>query len=241
MSCICVIGMHRSGTSCLTGIMQGLGIELGEVFTENEYNKKGNRENGRIVYLNDALLTSNGGAWNDPVDVTEWHEGHTDERDAIIAELSGRAASAGRATSDWGFKDPRTMFALDFWQGAIPDMKFIGTFRHPYRVARSLNNRDNTPLDVGMKLWLRYNLRLIELLHQYNFDIVDFDAEPETYLNDVIGKLVALGIEADRAEEARSFFDTSLRNQASASTAEVEMPPEVADVYQQLQEYHRRG
>ena len=43
MACICVVGMHRSGTSCLTGIMQRMGIELGEVFTENEFNKKGNR------------------------------------------------------------------------------------------------------------------------------------------------------------------------------------------------------
>ena len=42
---ILMLGMHRSGTSCLTGIMQALGVHLGEVFTESTWNKKGNREN----------------------------------------------------------------------------------------------------------------------------------------------------------------------------------------------------
>jgi len=229
MSCICVIGMHRSGTSCLTGIMQRLGIELGEVFTENSHNKKGNRENARIVNFNEALLQINGGAWNAPLVTPKWDERFTKERDEIIKSLD-----TGDANTDWGFKDPRAMFTLDIWLEALPDMKFIGTFRHPYRVALSLNNRDNTPIAEGMELWRQYNERLIELHTKQPFDIVDFDAEPEAYLDDVIQKLVRLGIEPLRAEEARDFFDTSLRNQTDVSTDDYELPEEIQQTYAKL-------
>jgi len=224
--------MHRSGTSCLTGIMQRLGIELGEVFTQNDFNKKGNRENARIVNLNEALLRLNGGAWNSPVVATNWDDRFTNERDEIITELSSGS------TGDWGFKDPRTMFTLDLWLEALPDMKFIGTFRHPYRVALSLNNRDDTPIETGMELWRQYNERLIELHGKAAFDIVDFDAEPQDYLDDVIGKLVRLGVTPSRAEEARDFFDTSLRNQTGVSIDDYDLPLEIELTYKKLQDIY---
>ncbi len=229
MSCICVLGMHRSGTSCLTGIMQGLGVELGEVFTENLHNKRGNRENGRIVFLNDAVLRANGGAWNDPVVVSTWNAPMAAERDAIIAELSGRGAQ------DWGFKDPRTLFTLPFWLEAIPAPRFIGTFRHPHRVALSLNQRDQSPLEAGWELWRRYNQRLLELADEHGFALVDFDLPDAAYLDSVIAALVALGLNPERAAQGRSFFDPALRNQAGSPT-EVALPTAVADLYTQLRD-----
>mgnify|MGYP004104874427 FL=1 len=64
--------MHRSGTSCLTGTIEQCGVALGEVFTENPYNKKGNRESAQIQALNNDVLETNGGAWDRPVAVTQW-------------------------------------------------------------------------------------------------------------------------------------------------------------------------
>ncbi len=227
MSCICVLGMHRSGTSCLTGIMQGLGVELGEVFTENLHNKRGNRENGRIVFLNDAVLRANGGAWNDPLVVSEWNAPMAAERDAIIAEL------AGRDTTDWGFKDPRTLFTLPFWLEALPEPRFIGTFRHPHRVALSLNKRDQSPLEEGWELWRRYNERLLELAEARDFALVNFDLPDAAYLDSVIDALVALGLNPERAAQGREFFDAALRNQAG-SDVDVALPAPVADLHKRL-------
>ena len=70
--CLVVLGMHRSGTSCLTGTIEQCGVALGEVFTENPYNKKGNRESAQIQALNNDVLETNGGAWDRPVAVTKW-------------------------------------------------------------------------------------------------------------------------------------------------------------------------
>jgi hypothetical protein len=42
---VSILGMHRSGTRCLTGTMQEAGLVLGKFSTFNEFNRKGNREN----------------------------------------------------------------------------------------------------------------------------------------------------------------------------------------------------
>lgn len=234
MSCICVLGMHRSGTSCLTGIMQNFGVELGDVFTENLYNKRGNRENGRIVALNDAVLATNSGAWNNPVVVTKWSTQQKAERDQIIRELQAKASP------HWGFKDPRTLFTLPFWMETIETPLFIGTFRHPHQVARSLHNRDRTPFEFGWNLWYLYNKRLLELAQQYGFALADFDLATDIYLDDALHKLIELGLDAGLAPKARQFFDPQLRNQDGSGNGEVTLPTAVMDLYRKLKDYASR-
>ena len=56
--CILILGMHRSGTSCLAGSLQQQGVYLGEVHEWNPHNLKGNRENPHIMALNEGLLGS---------------------------------------------------------------------------------------------------------------------------------------------------------------------------------------
>ena len=233
IACLCVLGMHRSGTSCLTGIMQNFGVELGEVYTENPANKKGNRENSRIVFLNDAVLIHNQGSWDNPQVAVRWTKEMAHERDSIIKELDARGAT------HWGFKDTRTLFTLPFWLEAIDKPAFIGTFRHPQRVALSLNKRDGAPLATSLELWCRYNKRLLEVARQFNVALVDFDAAPDDYLNDAIGKLIALGLNAGKEAEARSFFDAGLRNQAASAVTAENLPLEVLELYQELLAYNR--
>jgi hypothetical protein len=233
MTCICVLGMHRSGTSCLTGIMQKLGVELGDVYTENLHNKRGNRENGRIVILNDAVLASNQGAWNNPTIISTWTSEQAQERDLIINELSNTSSGF------WGFKDPRTLFTLPFWLDTIEDPLFIGTFRHPHRVALSLNKRDDTPFEQGWALWEAYNERLMELANKYHFGLADFDEAPDSYLESTLEKLLALGLDPQLATDGSEFFDSGLRNQASSDVAQINLPGSVTALYKQLQDYNR--
>jgi len=233
MSCICVLGMHRSGTSCLTGIMQNFGVELGEVHTDNLYNKRGNRENGRIVFLNDAVLATNHCTWDNPQVVNKWTREEAAERDRIVAELQNKPAT------HWGFKDTRTLFTLPFWLEALHNPKYIGTFRHPHRVALSLNNRDGAPFEASWELWYRYNQRLLKLSQQHGFALADFDQPPDVYLEDTLNKLIALGLDSDLAPKAREFFDSDLRNQANSDVDSVSLPPHVFELYRKMQDYNR--
>jgi hypothetical protein len=208
-----------------------MGIELGEVFTKNEHNKKGNRENARITKTNDILLRLAGGSWTQPVAISEWNDAARAERDSIIAEIK----AAG--SPNWGFKDPRAMFTLPFWLEAEPNMKFIGTYRHPYRTALSLLKRDKTPIEEGLKVWNAYNVRMLELLQARQFDIVNFDLDQSAYLDDAIAKLIKLGIDSSKSKAARGFFDGSLRNQTNEQVDDFELPTDIAATYQALNEY----
>lgn len=68
--------MHRSGTSCLAGSLQHNGLYLGDVHTWNPYNVKGNRENEKIINLNDDVMKFSGGSWDNPPTEIKWLNDH---------------------------------------------------------------------------------------------------------------------------------------------------------------------
>lgn len=172
---IAVLGMHRSGTSCLAGSLQNKGLYLGEVPEWNPHNLKGNRENEAIAALNEAVLNHNKASWHQVPRQVKWQRGHAKERNRIIREFESAGASV------WGFKDPRVTLTLPFWLGAIPELEFIGTYRHPALVAESLQRRDNMPLDYALELWCGYNERMLEQYARRSFPIVSFDLPTDTY------------------------------------------------------------
>ncbi len=228
---LCVLGMHRSGTSCLTGIVQRCGVELGEVFESNPFNKQGNREHPRIMELNEALLRYNGGSWDQPVVVNQWSSAQVQEMESIVADLSGRGSTW------WGFKDPRFLFTLPFWATAITPM-YIGTLRHPMSVARSLRHRNGMELSDGLRLWYAYNRRLLGVLLQQSFPLVNFDLPAEAYLDDVVKKLLGLGLPQNRVKESVKFFTEDLRHHVMVSEGDA-MPDDISGLYGQLQDYAR--
>ena len=204
---ICVLGMHRSGTSCLAGTLEQAGVFLGEVATQNPFNLKGNRENGTIRGLNGGVLADNGAEWNRPPAAPPvWSDQRRAELDAIIRGYAGRAV--------WGFKDPRTTLTLEGWLDALPRLECVGTVRHPLAVARSLRGRPRGPeLPEGIRLWTAYNARLWKWYCRRGFPIVSFDADADQLgaaLREVTRRLDLPG----EPPEAAPFFDPKLRHQA---------------------------
>ena len=82
---------------------------------------------------------------------------------------------AHRQMTPWGFKDPRTVFTIEGWLEAVPDLRLVGTFRHPVPVARSLQRRGGRELGGWIDLWYLYNERLLKLRDRHSFDLVNFD------------------------------------------------------------------
>ena len=210
---IVVLGMHRSGTSCLAGSLQQRGLFLGEVYESRPYNRKGNRENQRIMDLNDAVLAASGGRWNQPPARLAWSPAEAAERDAIVAAME---ADGDGAT--WGFKDPRTLLTLAFWRERLPDARFAGTFRHPAQVARSLTARDPAmPVEAALELWHAYNARLLALHAEAPFPLVDFDCRRDDYVARVDALARALGLPAPETHHDE-FFDGALRTPSADIT-----------------------
>lgn len=223
---VLIFGMHRSGTSSLTGSLQQRGLRLGKVRTSNPYNQKGNREHGAVIALNDAVLAASGGAWDRPPGRVAWNRRLAKQRDRLIGCLSRPAAAP------WGFKDPRTLLTLPFWEQGLTDYRAVGTFRHPLAVAQSLHARQGMAIEQGLWLWCEYNTRLLERYGRQPFPLVCFDASPADYEMAVNRIANQLGL-ADSGT-AESFFEESLRHQGGAS-AGLHVPEGCETIYRRLE------
>jgi hypothetical protein len=203
---ICVLGMHRSGTSCVTGSLQQAGLFLGNCHTWNPHNIKGNRENQDFVDLNDAVLVANDGAWDKPPKKSIWLPEQLRRAEALLEENFGE--------SPLGFKDPRTLLVVDGWKQVFPKIEFIGVIRHPNAVAQSLQNRSDMPSSRALDLWYAYNRVLLSEYRKKAFPILCFD-EDESVFHRKLDQLVSeFGLSSGPA--GQRFYDEQLRTSNSS-------------------------
>jgi hypothetical protein len=157
-----VLGMHRSGTSTVAGMLTKLGISAPATpMPANEYNERGYFESASFMRLHDDLLSSAGTRWDDWRQFNPtWYEttiagSFRDRALALLeAEFGGQPAFV--------LKDPRCCRFAPFWftvlkkRGITPNV--IIPIRSPLEVALSLRKRDSFPLNTGLLLWLRHVL-----------------------------------------------------------------------------------
>lgn len=223
---VMVVGMHRSGTSVLAGSLQQAGLDLGRCSTWNKYNQKGNRENLAIVAFHDRLLARQGCAWHRPPEsVVPWTS--ADRRAA------GRIIASFRRSARWGFKDPRATFFHEGWQELLPDLDFVGIFRHPSAVAESLRAREEMPEADAFRIWTAYNRRLLALHRERPFPLLCFDDDEESLHRQIDRAAVALGL---RRLANDRFFTGELKHHAPAAAS---LPREAVDLYDALRARQR--
>lgn len=234
---ICVLGMHRSGTSCLTGALEQAGVNLGEVVDWARYNRKGNKESRELRSINADLLRANGGTWNKPPEKITWNDEFRARRDEFLAQVD--------RSGPWGFKDPRTVLTLDFWLEALPEMRFVGTFRDPVAVAMSLMARPKWPEDVNpIDTWIAYNRLLLKQCQTHAVPLISFDLPPDEYQKRLVE--IAKGLGLKDADKAVEFFETDLRSaqtRKKSADAFSDNPSlaEAKKLYQQLEEQSRKA
>lgn len=224
-TCYIVLGMHRSGTSALTGTLLEAGVYLGRVLDQSiQRNPKGLQEPPAVLYMQEDLLKVNGGSWHEPPERVEWRPMHAAVRDLFIESRRGEGA--------WGFKDPRTLLTLEGWLEVLPKAQPLGIFRHPLAVARSLESRNGFPIEKGLDVWLAYNSRLLDWQARLGFPVVQCVRDNDVMKAKLSALLAALGLEAEQPLE---FFDTSL--QTVHEGGEIELPVRVRKVWDGLVEH----
>lgn len=219
---IIILGMHRSGTSCLAGILENAGVYFGEVSSYNLHNRKGNKENPRIMKLHNNLLKYNNGAWDSPPSGIEWPTELKTERDDIIREY--------KDASLWGFKDPRTLLLLDGWLETLQNVFIVASFRHPVSVAQSLSKRDHFAFEKSMGLWKIYNEKLLDYYEKYRFPLISFDLPVSSYKTK-IEKLLQL-LQLKPQKKTYEFYNDELRHHNDVSVFDT--PPEIFAIYEKL-------
>lgn len=168
-----ILGMHRSGTSCLAASLEQLGLNFGGHGRQGSVaNQRGNRENRAVVIFHETVLRANGGSWSAPPTQVQWQPRHYARAQELLSEYHQPFSA---------FKDPRTLLHWRHWLSVIPAPRIAAIVRHPQAVARSLAARDAMPLEQGLALWLRYNSELLALTEQQPVSLFDFDTERDLF------------------------------------------------------------
>ena len=160
---VCVLGMHRSGTSAATRLMNLLGIDLGaeeHLLGPRPDNPKGFWEYQPIVDLNEEILGRLGGDWREPPPLPPGWE--TADEFADLRQRARDLVARSFASADWGWKDPRTCLTLPFWKQILPPVHYVICMRSPAEVAASLEQREGLPREKSIRLWQVYTGAAIE-------------------------------------------------------------------------------
>jgi len=226
---IIILGMHRSGTSCLAGALQQAGLYLGKVSEYNTYNKKGNRENNEIMHLNDSILDYNNSSWDaPPKKPLKWTQEHIAIAKKIISTFEQQTP-----TGYWGFKDPRTLLTFPFWEKLLTKPVFIGSFRHPLLVAHSVCKREDFSQreTAALSLWSTYNNILMSHIDKYNIQLIAFDQPSPDYKKKLKKIARFLGLPAP---EKIDFYDETLIQKDNSTFNENNINSELSSLYEKI-------
>lgn len=161
-TCILVLGMHRSGTSALTRVINLLGADLpSDLMPINTSNKRGFWESRELMAIHDDLLASGLSRWDD------WRpfraSPQSDEHQAIgVNRLANWLEREFAASQLFVVKDPRICRFVPLWLETLRSFgcqpRVVLPVRHPFEVAASLLARNGMPFQKSYLLWLRHVL-----------------------------------------------------------------------------------
>jgi hypothetical protein len=186
-----LLGMHRSGTSALAGLLQSQGFQAPlDVPSADVNNPSGYWEPQRIVACHTALMEQLRTSWDDPLLVEDAFAG--DRLPPALEKLEQALAQAfppaGLAPGAVALvKDPRQCRLQPLWNALLDahqiEAAAVLIVREPLAVVRSLQRRDQLPVNRALLLWLQYTLeaerhtrQLPRLLLSYRQLLADPDA-----------------------------------------------------------------
>ena len=160
---ILVLGMHRSGTSALGGVLHALGASLPQktLMGPHPCNLKGLFEALSVASIHDDFLAASGSCWHD------WRQfDFAWARSPAAAPYTGKIKAV--LLDEFGddrlflLKDPRICRFVPYTAALLADLgiSFVAVLpvRDPLEVALSLQRRDGFTISKSLLLWLRHVL-----------------------------------------------------------------------------------
>ena len=191
---IVVLGMHRSGTSCVAGLLARMGVAVGPAddLLCGPDNPKGHYESGRLHMACVRRLAAAGADWHTPTDAAPPAaiDAFRRETAALIDEFD--------AQRPWLIKEPRLCLLVRELLPLLTRPLFVHVVRDPHAVAASLARRDGLPVEQALALWQRYNAAAFAATSGWLRIVVDYDvlcADPLGESRRLCDALVRLGID----------------------------------------------
>jgi hypothetical protein len=230
---VVVLGMHRSGTSALTGLLRLLGLWAGEEDDfppADDHNRAGYWEHRGVWSADEAILRRLGASWSRiaDLDLSRMGEGlrarFQDRAREIVEELDRHGP--------WVVKDPRLCLLFPVWREVLENPFCVLIYREPLPVSRSLAARDGLPIPYGIALWEEYTRRALAAtrgLPRLLISHRELMTDPTATLRRLHAHLAQLG----GPQLARLRFPTDEEIRAVVNPALVHHPhePEVERLY----------
>jgi len=227
-TCILVLGMHRSGTSALTRLINLLGAALPEnILGANLSNERGHWEPAEIIALNDAFLAAIGSRWDDwsAIDFDTISQAVLNQYKTDLKILLDRLISGD---SLFVLKDPRICRLLPVYKDVFEQLdigcKSVIITRNPLEVSASLMRRDGMIQSQSKMLWLRHMLEAVSNTKEMTRSYVTYSTLLSDWKRELSRVMEELDVNFPKTveeieAEASIFLTTSLRhfNEADAS------------------------
>ncbi len=241
---ILVLGMHRSGTSALTRVLNLLGAAVGpDLLPPAPDNPTGFWEHRGVNALEDRVLDAMGREWSDATPLAANWLNNRRVR-PFLAELEQILRRDFAASPLWTIKDPRLCLLLPAWEPILQRMDCRGSavliLRNPLEVLASLEKRDKLSRPRIYMMWLRHTLDAELHSRSWPRAIVRYDR----LLTDWLGQVKSLEqrlnvtwpVPVDQAaEQIDQFLQPSLRHHSvddSQFFADSSVPDVVRQTYQ---------
>lgn len=239
-----VLGMHRSGTSLTTGILNALGVSLSEdLMPPTQANAIGYFESLGITAIHDRLLAAIGSSWHGsqtlrPFPQQWWRLPQVapfkERLKALVADEIERVPGV------WGFKDPRTSRLLPMWNEIFTELalepRYVLVGRHPLDVAKSLETRDGLNPLYSELLWLEHTADAVIHSKPHLRAIVEYSRWFENPIGEAEYLVSSLGFpmpgHAALQDVIGRYVSSELRHHAS--TGDAFALPFSRDMYQAL-------
>jgi GT2 family glycosyltransferase len=188
-----VLGMHRSGTSSVAGLLARLGVAVGpqEDLLRGPDNPKGHYESGRLHLACLRRLAAAGGDWKNPPLHTP-----VSAVDAFRREV-GALIDEFDVQRPWLLKEPRLCLLARELLPLLTRPLFVHVVRDPFDVADSLAARDGMTHADAFALWETYTNAAFEASRGWPRVLVDYEAlvaDPIVVAQRLQSELTAFGI-----------------------------------------------
>lgn len=236
-----VLGMHRSGTSALAGMLTHLGAWPGtRLIPAADDNPKGFFEHVDVFAANQALLEELDSDWDDPTPLPHGWLASAAAREAakkIRAVLHDEFAATPLAV----IKDPRLCRLMPLWREVLAaegwQVGVVLAVRAPLDAIASMVKRDALRMEEAAGVWLRYELEAEAATRGMARAAIAYEALLGAWRPQAQYLAAALGVVWPRTLEQAgadvdAFLDVGLqhhRRGGSGAAIDAELAPPLAD------------
>ena len=214
------LGMHRSGTSALTGMLHASGLGApNDALGATESNPFGYWESSCLVELSNRLLHDLGSHWSRMFDlpprwstsplVAQWISDYLQAFSLVFNENKHLVV-----------KDPRLCILLEpllpCLQSGLMEVDYLLILRSPVEVIASLNKSEGIGFNESLKLWIDSVLSSERLTRHCRRNIVTFSGlleNPAGILRSCYATWGIANVDNSHLEDASDFVDVGLHRQ----------------------------